>query len=71
MGGDIGRQEMKLLHLGSPGHQLRPFEDAWVIEGADLDEDGGWGTIRARSEMDPASPAEVSSGRARAIVLIE
>ena len=35
MGGHIGRQKMKLLHLRSPGNQFRPFEHTRVVESAD------------------------------------
>src|SRR5882724_90797 len=67
----IGRQKMKPLHLRSPGNQLRPVEHTGVIESADLDEHSRRRALRACSEMDSASPAEMSGRRPRAIVLIE
>ena len=62
---------MKLLHLRSPGNQLRPFEHAGVVESADFDEHSPRRALRARSEMDSTSPAEMSSRRPRAIILVE
>jgi len=71
MGGHIGRQKMKLLHLRSPCNQFRPFEHTRVVESADLDEDRPRPTIRACSELDSANLAEMPCRRPRAILLIE
>ena len=62
---------MKLLHLRSPGDQLRPFEHPGVVESADLDEHRPQGTLRACREVDAASLAEVPGGRPCAILLVE
>src|SRR5262245_10990984 len=71
MCGHIGWQKVKLLHLGSPGNQLRPFEHTRVVERADLDEHSPGRELRACRELDSASPAEMSSRRTRTILLIE
>src|SRR5438132_5593999 len=71
MRGHIGRQKMKFLHLRGPGNQLRPFEHTGVIESADLDEHSPRRALRACSEMDTASLAEMSGRRPRAIIFIE
>jgi hypothetical protein len=68
---DIGREEMKFLHLGGPGDQLRTFKHAGLVESADLDEHSSRRAVRARGEVDSAGFAEMSSGRARVIILIE
>src|SRR6476661_3828732 len=62
---------MKLLHLGSPGHQLGSFEHTRVIESADLDEHGCRREFRACGQLDSASLAEMSGRRPRAILLVE
>src|SRR6266540_2688091 len=67
----IGRQEMKLLHLRSPGNQLRPLEHARVVESADLNEHSPRRALRACREVDSASLAEMSSRSPRVILLIE
>src|SRR3954465_15291335 len=62
---------MKLLHLGSPGNQFRPFEQTRIIERAVFDQNLARGAHRACRELDSASLAEMSGGRPRAIFLIE
>ena len=62
---------MKLLHLGSPGHQLRSLEHAGLVERADLDEHSTRRKLRARGEVDSANLAEVPGGGARTVLLIE
>ena len=71
MSGHIAGQKMKLLHLGSPCHQLRPFEYTGVVQGADLDEHSRRRALRTGCEMDPASFAEMSRRRAQTITLVE
>jgi hypothetical protein len=63
MGGDIGWQQMELLHFRSPGNHLRAIEHTGVIESSDLNQDGTWSTLRTCGEMDSAVLAEVPRGR--------
>src|SRR4051812_16885994 len=67
----IGRHKMKLLHLRSPGYQLRPFEQTRVIQSADLDEHGCRCAFRACRELDSASLAKMSGRSPRPILLVE
>src|SRR5204863_5481318 len=71
MCGHIGRQKMKLLHLCSPGNQLRPFIHTGVVERAHLDEHSRRRALRACGEMNSASLAEMPGRRSRAIILVE
>jgi hypothetical protein len=69
--GHVGWQQVKLLHLRSPGDDLRAFENTGVIESADLNEDRTGRTLRARGQMDSANLTEVSCRTPRMIVVGE
>ena len=62
---------MEFLHLGSPGDKLWTFEQARVIEGANLDENSTRRPFGTGSEVDAASRAKVPGGRPRKIILVE
>jgi len=71
MGRHIAGQKMKLLHLGSPGDDFRPFKHTGVVERADLDEHRRRSALRACGQMDSASLAEMPGRRPGAIILVE
>jgi hypothetical protein len=56
----IRRQQMKLLHLRSPRHHLRPVENTRIVHRPNFDEHPARRALRARRKIHSAPPAEMS-----------